>query len=109
MCSMTWAVAMGAFPLWRRARTASRRWARRTTMEETQFAVLPVAKSGIRRIDIDPDRSQSPTFGGLSFGSVGQYEKLRGTAYGELDPADLRKAVITDIHLEPDNDRDMVE
>ena len=78
-------------------------------MEETQLAVLPVAKSGIRRIDIDPDRSQSPTFGGLSFGSVGQYEKLRGTAYGELDPADPRNTVITDLHLAPVNERGMVE
>src|SRR5215475_13043934 len=78
-------------------------------MEETQFAVLPVAKSGIRRIDIDPDRSQSPTFGGLSFGSVGRYEKLRGTAYGEIDPSDPRNAVITDIQLAPVNDHGMVE
>ena len=29
---------------------------------------------------------QSPTFGGISFGEVGQYEKLRGRAFGELDP-----------------------
>ena len=42
----------------------------------------------------DPARSQAPSmfpgqsaaFGGLSFGSVGQYEKLRGTATVELDP-----------------------
>jgi hypothetical protein len=45
----------------------------------------------------------------LSFGSVGQYEKLRGTAYGELDPSDPRNAVITDIELAPVNDRGMVE
>jgi hypothetical protein len=66
-------------------------------------------KPGIRSIVIDGDRSQSPTFGGLSFGSVGQYEKLRGTAYGELDPSDLRNAVITDIELAPVNARGMVE
>ena len=78
-------------------------------MTDTQLAVQPVAKSGIRRIVIDPDRSQSPTFGGLSFGSVGQYEKLRGTAYGELDPSDPRNAVITGIDLAPVNARGMVE
>lgn len=78
-------------------------------MRESQLAVLPVAKSGIRRIVLDPERSQSPTFGGLSFGAVGQYEKLRGTAYGELDPTDPRNAVITDLHLAPMNDRGMVE
>jgi hypothetical protein len=64
---------------------------------------------GIRSIVINRARSQSPTFGGLSFGSVGQYEKLRGTAYGELDPSDPRNAVITDIELAPVNDRGMVE
>ena len=78
-------------------------------MQDTQRTSLVVAKSGIRSIVIDPDRSQSPTFGGLSFGSVGQYEKLRGTAYGELDPADPRNAVITDIELAPVNERGMVE
>ncbi len=47
-----------------------------------------VGSPGIRSIVIDRARSQSPTFGGLSFGAVGQYEKLRGTAYGEIDPQD---------------------
>ena len=68
-----------------------------------------VAVPGIRSIVIDRARSQSPTFGGLSFGSAGQYEKLRGTAYGELDPSDPRNAVITDIDLAPVNARGMVE
>ena len=78
-------------------------------MRDTPLTVLSGAKPGIRRIVIDPGRSQSPTFGGLSFGSVGQYEKLRGTAYGEIDPSDPRNAVITDIQLAPLNDRGMVE
>ena len=60
-------------------------------------------------IVIDSARSQSPTFGGLSFGSVGQYEKLRGTAYGEIDPGDPRNALITDVELAPINARGMVE
>jgi len=37
------------------------------------------------------------------------YEKLRGTAYGELDPLDPRNEVITDIKLAPVNERGMVE
>ena len=69
----------------------------------------PKHKPGIKSIVIDGARSQSPTFGGLSFGTVGQYQKLRGTAYGELDPSDLRNAVITDIELAPVNARGMVE
>ncbi|MBM3941401.1 MAG: hypothetical protein FJ316_00460 [SAR202 cluster bacterium] len=71
--------------------------------------VAQTVRSGIIRIVIDPARSQSPAFGGLSFGSVGQYEKLRGTAYGEIDPADPRNAVITDLQLAPVNTRGMVE
>ena len=67
------------------------------------------AEALVTRIVIDPARSQSPTFGGLAFGAVGQYEKLRGTAFGELDPADPQNAVITDIELAPRNSNGKVE
>jgi hypothetical protein len=70
------------------------------------------AEAQITRIVIDPARSESPTFEGRRFGpngSVGQYEKLRGIAYGELDPADPRNAVITDLQLAPRNARGKVE
>ncbi len=67
----------------------------------TASAVLAatVAEARITRIDITS--AESPTFGGTSFGTVGPYEKLRGTAYGEVDPADPRNALITDIELAP--------
>ncbi|HYL36651.1 MAG TPA: alpha/beta hydrolase domain-containing protein [Bryobacteraceae bacterium] len=52
---------------------------------------------------------QSPTFDGTSFGTVGQYEKLVGRAFGEVDPNDPRNAVITDIGLAPLNANGMVE
>ena len=78
-------------------------------MRDPQLTSVHAAKQGIRKILIYATRSQSPAFGGLSFGSVGQYEKLRGTAYGEIDPGDRRNAVITDIELAPVNDRGMVE
>ena len=68
-----------------------------------------LSKARITNIVIDPARSQSPTFGSLSFEAVGQYEKLRGTAFGELDPDDPRNAVITDIAWAPRNSRGMVE
>lgn len=61
----------------------------------------------ITRIVIDS--VQSPTFDGLSFGQVGQYEKLVGRAYGELDPDSPLNAVITDIELAPRNARGRVE
>jgi Alpha/beta hydrolase domain len=60
----------------------------------------PVAEARITRIEI----SQSSAFEGRVFGpsgGVGAYEKLRGKAHGEVDPADPRNALITDIELAP--------
>src|SRR5262245_28046897 len=53
--------------------------------------------------------SRAVAFGGASFGSVGQYETLRGVAFGEVDPNDPLNEVITDIKLAPRNARGMVE
>src|SRR5947207_2914394 len=44
---------------------------------------------------------ESPTYGGESFGTIGKYEKIIGTASGELDPADRRNSIITDIQFAP--------
>src|SRR5499426_3005302 len=52
---------------------------------------------------------ESPTFGGHTFPGVGQYEKLVGKAYGELDPNDPKNVVIVDIKLAPRNARGKVE
>jgi hypothetical protein len=70
--------------------------------------------TGITRIVINPPTnssapSESPTFEGRVFGCVGAYEKLRGTAYGQLDPTDTRNSLITDINLAPRNNLGMVE
>jgi hypothetical protein len=51
----------------------------------------------------------SPAFGGASFGDVGPYEQLDGTAVGEVDPKDPLNAVIQDIGLAPRNARGNVE
>src|SRR5262245_33393874 len=67
------------------------------------------SEARITRIVFDPARSESPTFEGRSFGTVGQYEKFRGTAFGELDPADPRNALITDIEFAPRNAAGKVE
>lgn len=72
------------------------------------FALAPLA-SQARITGVTWTTLQSPTFGGLSFGSVGQYEKLRGIATGELDPNDPRNKVITDIDFAPRNAAGMVE
>ena len=51
----------------------------------------------------------SPAFAGQSFGQVGQYEQLDGTAFGEIDPHDPLNTVIQDIELAPRNSRGMIE
>jgi hypothetical protein len=61
----------------------------------------------VTRIEIT--RVESPTFEGRVFGSSGQYEKLVGRAFGEVDRADPRNAVITDIGLAPTNASGKVE
>jgi len=71
-----------------------------------------LAEARITRIEITT--TESPTFKAAdgtarTFGSVGAYEKLRGKAYGEVDPHDRRNRVITDIELAPRNARGNVE
>ena len=66
-----------------------------------------LAEARITKIVIET--RNSPAFGGVSFGDVGQYEQLDGTAYGEVDPKDPLNAVITDIELAPRNSRGNVE
>src|SRR5712692_412732 len=66
-----------------------------------------LSPAGITRLEIT--RVEAPTFAGRTFGSVGQYEKLVGRAYGEVDPNDPRNTVITDLKLAPKNARGMVE
>lgn len=81
-----------------------------TTVLVSVVAVLwgaSLAEARITRIQLT--RVESPTFGGASFGDVGQYEKLVGRAFGEIDPIDLRNAVITDLGLAPTNARGKVE
>ncbi len=53
--------------------------------------------------------TESPTFGGRSFGDVGQYERLTGYAIGAVDPADPRNAGIVNIDKAPRNPDGLVE
>jgi hypothetical protein len=52
---------------------------------------------------------ESPTFGGYSWPGVGQYEKVVGKAFGEIDPNDPKNSVIVDLKLGPRNGRGKVE
>ena len=74
-------------------------------------ALLLVAASAAdaRVTKIQIVTKESPTFGGYAFKGVGQYEKLVGKAYGELDPNDPKNAAIVDIKLAPRNARGKVE
>jgi len=64
------------------------------------------AEARITKVEIT---ARALAYGGASFGTVGQYETLRGIAYGEVDPNDPLNQVITDIKLAPRNVRGMVE
>jgi hypothetical protein len=72
-------------------------------------ALLIVAAASEARVTRITIRSTTPAFNGQTFGDVGTYEEVRGTATGELDPLDPRNAVITDIHQAPRNANGKVE
>lgn len=65
------------------------------------------AHAQVKKIVIE--KTVSPAFDGATFGSAGQYETIAGRAFGELDPADPRNAIITDIALAPKNAAGKVE
>lgn len=74
----------------------------------TATLVIPTAvEARITKVTITT--TESPTFGGFAWPGVGQYEKILGTAYGELDPNDPHNAVIVDIKLAPRNATGKVE
>ena len=52
---------------------------------------------------------ESPTFGGRSFGTVGQYERLTGYTVGAVDPADRCNAGIVNLDKAPRNAEGLVE
>ena len=71
--------------------------------------VLAAASLEARVTKITITKTTSPMFSGQSFGTVGPYEEIKGIAVGEIDPADRRNAVITDILLAPRNANGKVE
>ena len=71
--------------------------------------VLPASPAEARVTRVVVSKVESPTYGGASFGNVGQYERLDGIAYGEIDPRAPQNAIIQDIALAPRNARGMVE
>src|SRR6266480_1742157 len=83
--------------------------ARQTQLALVLAAVLiaPAAEARITRIEITA--TESPTFGGFSWPNVGQYEKIVGKAFGEVNPHDRQNRDIVDIEFAPRNARGNVE
>ncbi len=67
----------------------------------------PVAEARITKIQITTH--ESPTFGGYSWPGVGQYEKIAGKAFGEVDPTNPQNSLIVDIGRAPVNAKGHVE
>jgi hypothetical protein len=70
------------------------------------LAAAPAAQARITQVVITA--TESPAFGGKSFGAVGRYERISGHVVGEVDPHDPRNAIIVDIGLAPVNAGGMV-
>ena len=73
------------------------------------LALLAPGAAEARIVSLVITRTESPTFDGTVFGSVGPYEKLVGVANGEVDPDDPRNGSIVDLALAPRNARGMVD
>jgi hypothetical protein len=79
-----------------------------TTAGAPELLAAPASAddSGVVRFVVNQRRPLAP---GHSFGDVGPYERLDATAYFEVDPRDLRNAVIVNLDRAPRNARGMVE
>ena len=71
-----------------------------------ESAAVPLAHSRVTRLDIT---SREPAFGGRSFGDVGAYEILLGTATAVADPNAPLNAGIVDLENAPRNADGLVE
>ncbi|OFW17984.1 MAG: hypothetical protein A3H97_07640 [Acidobacteria bacterium RIFCSPLOWO2_02_FULL_65_29] len=69
-----------------------------------------IAEARVTRIDMAKvERVDSPSPGAQGAIQTPPYERISGTFHGELDPADPKNALITDIQLAPRNARGKVE
>jgi hypothetical protein len=87
-------------------------------MVKTAFAVVAIAVVGstvitearVTRLEITSrEKVESSPSGVQPPVQTPPYERLSGRFYGELDPADPRNAIITDVELAPRNRRGKVE
>ena len=73
------------------------------------IALLITADAFAQITQIDLQVVESPALDGQSFGQVGQYERLRGVANGEVDPSDPRHREIVNLENAPHNGAGRVE
>jgi hypothetical protein len=74
------------------------------------LATLPVAVPAFGQITrVEIESVESPALDGRSYGTIGQYERLRTIMHGEVDPDDPRHAEIVNLELAPRNERGRVE
>ena len=62
---------------------------------------------GVRRIEVI--EREAPVFGGTEFATVGTYERLHGTIFGELDPTHRLNTGIVNLDRAPSNAHGNVE
>src|SRR5256885_7175665 len=87
-----------------------RRSRSRTALAAATLALaVAMPRTGEARVVAFVVESRQPFVGGVSWGTVGPYERLTGTAYLEVDPRDPLNAVIVDLDRAPRNARGMVE
>jgi len=62
-------------------------------------AVAATTPANARVTQVVINQTESPAFGGKTFGAVGAYERISGQIIGEVDPKDPGNGVIVDIGL----------
>ena len=71
-------------------------------------AVAATTPANARVTQVVIKQTESPAFGGKTFGAVGAYERISGQIIGEVDPKDPGNGVIVDIGLAQRNANGMV-
>jgi hypothetical protein len=74
----------------------------------TGVVVCGASSAQARVKEVVITKTESPAFGGKSFGAVGQYERVSGQILGEVDPKDPGNTIIVDIDLAQKSPNGMV-
>jgi hypothetical protein len=87
-----------------------RRYSPALSLSVVLFAsLLSITTAHARITKIVVERTESPTFEGQEFGSVGRYEKIVGRMFGEVDPRTPENVGIMNLDKAPKNAAGRVE